>query len=238
MARFVLIHGACHDGRCWHRVIPELEARGHAAVAPDLPGRGADPRPHGDITLDDYAQTVINAATDLGAPAILVGHSAGGFAISRAAELAPEVAQRLVYLCAFLPRDGHSLVQMADSWPQPPLKGIARRQGDGYEVDTGADDLRFYHDVPEDLRRVAQANLVPEPMAPHAAPIRLGPNWQNTPRSYIRCTQDLTIAPAHQAEMAADCDPKDRYDMPTGHSPFLSDPRGLAALLHQIAGGH
>ncbi|MCA0921902.1 alpha/beta fold hydrolase [Pseudooceanicola nanhaiensis] len=234
MARFVLIHGACHDGRCWHRVIPELEARGHAAIAPDLPGRGADPRPHGTLTLDDYAEAVL-AATE--GPTILVGHSAGGFAISRAAELAPQKVQRLVYLCAFLPRDGASLTGMTEGWPRAPLKGIARRHGDSYAVDPALDDLRFYQDVAPDLRRAAQATLVPEPMAPHAEPIRLGTNWQNTPRSYIRCTKDLTIDPARQAEMAADCDPKDRYDMPTGHSPFLSDPRGLAALLHQIAGG-
>ena len=234
MARFVLIHGACHTGWCWHLVIPELLARGHHVTAPDLPGRGGDPRPHSELTLEDYAKTVLDHAEQ---PSVLVGHSAGGFPISRAAELAPWRVQRLVYLCAFLPEDGRSLVDMANAWPEPPLKGIARQTADraGYEVDEAADDTRFYHGLRADLRAEARARLVAEPMQPHTQPIALGQNWRRVPRSYIRCTQDLTISPDAQAEMAQRCDPKDRYDMPTGHSPFLEDPEGLAALLSRIA---
>ncbi|MBY5973892.1 alpha/beta fold hydrolase [Ferrimonas balearica] len=232
MARFVLIHGACHTGWCWHLVVPELLARGHHVTAPDLPGRGGDPRPHDSLALDDYARCVLDHAEQ---PSVLVGHSAGGFPISRAAELDPRRVTRLIYLCAFLPRDGASLLEMANDMPEPPLKGLARRRGEDYAMDDGADDTRFYHGLPEALRAEARSRLCPEPMAPHSEKIRLGPNWQSRPRSYIRCTEDLTISPDAQAEMALSCDPKDRYDMPTGHSPFLSDPEGLAALLSRIA---
>ncbi|MBR9766431.1 MAG: alpha/beta fold hydrolase, partial [Rhodobacteraceae bacterium] len=120
MARFVLIHGACHTGWCWHLVVPELLARGHHVTAPDLPGRGGDPRSHADLTLEDYAHTVLDHAEQ---PSVLVGHSAGGFPISRAAELAPWRVQRLVYLCAFLPENGLSLNDMAGAMPRPPLAG-------------------------------------------------------------------------------------------------------------------
>jgi len=37
MATFGLVHGSWHGGWCWERLIPELEARGHRAVAVDLP---------------------------------------------------------------------------------------------------------------------------------------------------------------------------------------------------------
>jgi pimeloyl-ACP methyl ester carboxylesterase len=38
MSNFILIPGAGGSAWYWHRVVPELEARGHDAVAVDLPG--------------------------------------------------------------------------------------------------------------------------------------------------------------------------------------------------------
>ena len=37
MATFGLVHGAWHGAWCWDLLIPELERRGHSAVAMDLP---------------------------------------------------------------------------------------------------------------------------------------------------------------------------------------------------------
>jgi len=49
MSTFVLIPGAGGAAWYWHRVLPELRARGHEAFAVDLPGaderRTAFPRP-------------------------------------------------------------------------------------------------------------------------------------------------------------------------------------------------
>ena len=41
MATFVLVPGAGGQAWYWHRLVPELEARGHVAVAVELPA--ADP---------------------------------------------------------------------------------------------------------------------------------------------------------------------------------------------------
>src|SRR5260221_10947192 len=37
VSTFVLVHGAWHGAWCWERLVPELEARGHASIAMDLP---------------------------------------------------------------------------------------------------------------------------------------------------------------------------------------------------------
>src|ERR687891_733565 len=37
MTTYVLIHGAASDSWYWHLVVPQLRARGHDVVAPDLP---------------------------------------------------------------------------------------------------------------------------------------------------------------------------------------------------------
>ncbi|MBU2547873.1 MAG: alpha/beta fold hydrolase [Proteobacteria bacterium] len=41
----VLVHGGFIGARCWKKVTPLLEARGHMVFTPDLPGHGQDKTP-------------------------------------------------------------------------------------------------------------------------------------------------------------------------------------------------
>src|SRR3954471_22391695 len=52
MATFALVHGAWHGKWCWERLVPELESRGHRAIAMDLPTD--DPG----ATFETYADVV------------------------------------------------------------------------------------------------------------------------------------------------------------------------------------
>ena len=81
MSTFALIHGAGDVGRYWHLVEDELRARGHGAVAPDLPADDDS------LGLDDYADAVIEAIGDR-RDLVVVGQSFGAFT-------APLVAVRL-----------------------------------------------------------------------------------------------------------------------------------------------
>src|SRR4051812_17337066 len=81
VATFVLVHGGYHGGWCWDRLVPHLEAAGHACVAPNLPID--DPA----AGYDEYAETVLKAMSAAGVGAVgtvgtvgtvvLVGHSLG-----------------------------------------------------------------------------------------------------------------------------------------------------------------
>lgn len=127
---FVLVHGAWHGAWCYAHVATALAARGHLAIARDLPAHGlnarfpasyfkrpvdaaafaAEPSPVANTTLDDYASQVMQAVDDAYAlghgQVILVGHSMGGIAITAAAERMPEKIAGLVYLAAFMPASG------------------------------------------------------------------------------------------------------------------------------------
>src|SRR5271163_3755094 len=113
MSTFLLIHGAWHGGWCWRKVVALLEARGHRAIAPDLPGNGDDKTAPAKVTLRSYADRICEIASEQKEPVILAGHSMGGMAITQAGELCPKQIAALVYVCAFLPRNGDSLAAWA-----------------------------------------------------------------------------------------------------------------------------
>jgi pimeloyl-ACP methyl ester carboxylesterase len=229
--RILLIHGACHDHWCWHATVPLLEAQGHDVLALDMPGRGNDTRDPAALTLADHAETILGAAGD---GAVLVGHSAGGFSISAAAQAAPEKALHLIYVAALLPQDGDTLVGKMRSFEAKERPRFRRAGTDAYIFDPEGAAPFLYNGATEAEAAAALDHIVPEPNAPHQEEIRLEPGFDAVPKSYIRCTEDRMIPAADQERMAAQGKAA-RYDLATGHSPFLSDPRGLAALIHRIA---
>jgi pimeloyl-ACP methyl ester carboxylesterase len=113
MSRYVLVHGAWHGSWCWEKVVPLLSQAGHQVETLDLPGHGQDRTPFREITLAAYTKRVCATLDAQAEPVILVGHSMGGIVITQVAEERLEKIQTLVYLTAFLPQNGESLLQLA-----------------------------------------------------------------------------------------------------------------------------
>ncbi|SMH49982.1 alpha/beta fold hydrolase [Maritimibacter sp. HL-12] len=236
MARFLLVHGSGHGAWCWRDVRPALVALGHEADALDLPGSGDDSTPAGEVTLEGYGEAIL---ARLDAPSIVVGHSAGGYAIARAAEIAPALISRLVYLCAYVPRPGVSLIEMRREAPEQPLAGALETSADrlSYRFTDAAVAANLCADCPPEALAFARRNLGWQPIAPQAEPFVATGKGAGIPRSYIVCEQDRTIPPAHQRSMAAGFAANDIFSLPTGHAPFLAAPGTLADLLDRIARG-
>lgn len=234
MSDFLLIHGSCHGAWCWRDVIPELEALGHTARAIDLPGHGKDQIPARAQTLDACAEAILTASTP---DTVVVGHSWGGYPISAAAEAVPEQMRGLIYLCAYVPVSGLSMIDMRKRGPRQPLMPHVRRAEDGqsYTFDPEAVPTLFYHDCPEASVTHALSRLSPQATAPQATPLTLSTRWESVPKAYIRCTEDRAIPPEYQAEMVRDWPDHRVHSMPSSHSPFFADPSGLARLTDRIA---
>jgi pimeloyl-ACP methyl ester carboxylesterase len=113
MARFVLVHGAFGGAWCWEPVTGPLEAAGHAVETLDLPGCGADQTPVEAVTLASCAKRVCDVLVSGTEPAILVGHSMGGVVVTQAASDCPGHVASLVFVAAFMPADGQSLLDLA-----------------------------------------------------------------------------------------------------------------------------
>src|ERR1700757_751905 len=114
METFVLVHGAWAGSVVWRQLEPRLRGAGHEVYAPTLTGIGE--RKHllsRDIDLDTHIEDVIGVIDeeDL-SDIVLVGHSYGGMVITGVADRVPEKVASLVYLDAFVPESGQSLLNV------------------------------------------------------------------------------------------------------------------------------
>ncbi|MGQ0698826.1 MAG: alpha/beta fold hydrolase [Panacagrimonas sp.] len=240
MATFLMIHGACHGGWCFEPLRPFLASRGHALIAPTLPGMDGGDMAVADVTLDLWADFVADLARRQNGPVILCGHSRGGIVISSAAERAPEAIRSLVYITAFLLPSGQSLRAFQLAAPNPRFAATmspnAERTAVVFNRATAAEVL--YHRVSKAGQDEALARLVPEPMKPLATPLALSEaRFGRVPRHYIECSDDRAILPARQREMRDALPCASVATLDCDHSPFLSSPGALADALGRIAAG-
>ena len=242
MARMLLIHGAFGGKWAWETVLSGLREAGHAPETIDLPGAGEDPTPPAQVTLDSYAQRICETLA-AGPPAILVGQSMGGIAITQAAACCPHNLLGLVYTAAFVPAEGDSLISLTQ---QPEAAGDQVQAnlviGGDPPVATMPSDAAvaaLYHCAPPDRARWAAAQLGPQPLAPFTDPVRIPDAnreaFAGLPRAYVTCLQDRAIMPAMQRRMyeAAGCEPVIELD--TDHAPWLSRTDELVVALDRIA---
>lgn len=232
----MLVHGACHGAWCWDRVVPLLEAAGHRVRTPDLPGRGDKGRPGWRWTLEAYAAAIVDEARQAGGPVIAVGHSMGGPVISAAAEIAPELFARLVYVSAFLPVDGDSLASIAAMDKHSDLPGASRVSWLKGIVTIKPDRLGpvYYGDCSEADLDWVRPRLVAESVRPSVTKVRLTARFQSVPRSYIRCTRDRGLSIQMQDRLI-ERQPCERVaTLDASHSPFLSMPDRFVAALSSV----
>ncbi len=232
----ILVHGAWGSARSWDALVELLRARGREVQAIDLPGHGEDPAEPGGIGLADYARRVAEVARSCG-PALLVGHSMGGMAISAGAELAPDMVRKLVYVTAFLPRDGQSLLDLIRQQDAPGVQHAVRPgPAPGCTVLDGAQAAQaLFQDATPEQQRAAIASFGPQPNRAQTDRVRLtAENFGAIPRAYIACTRDRTITPALQRAMVAASPCPEILSLDSGHVPQLTQPERLAELLDSL----
>lgn len=110
---FVLVHGAWHGGWCWRQISDALIKKGHRVFSPTLTGLGE--RSHlinKNVNLTTHITDVANViAYENLSDVVLVGHSYGGIIISGVAERLADKISSIVFLDAFLPEDGETLLE-------------------------------------------------------------------------------------------------------------------------------
>ena len=220
MTTFVLVPGAGGQAWYWHRMVAELERRGHVAVAVELPS--ADET----AGLTAYADAVVAAAGQR-SPLVVVAQSMGGLT-------APLVCARLpvelmVLVNAMIPLPGET---GGDWWTVTGQRDarVAYWQREGIAGDPDDDAVMYFHDVPADVTAVAMSQEFAQSGRPFEEPWPLAA-WPDVPTRVLAGRDDRVFPAEFQRRIAMKRLGLVPDVIPGGHLVALSRPRELADRL-------
>lgn len=196
MTDFVLVHGAWGGSFAWERLKADLTAAGHRILACDLKGLGKRKAEfHPGITLTDHIDDVCIQIAEAGFDRfVLVGHSWGGMVITGVATRLGGRIDAIVYVDAFLPRDGQSLWDLTGDWEHDhyissqkhkvgavsPLPGLESPVLSDHPLLTLLEAVRFTGEEAKIPRRVYvfATDWQPTPFAKFASAVKGDPAWE------------------------------------------------------------
>jgi pimeloyl-ACP methyl ester carboxylesterase len=225
--------GAWSAGWSWKKMHPLMAARGHRLVTPTYTGLGEREHlasPSNDLETHIQDILAVIKYEDL-RDVVLVGHSYGGMVATGVADRARDRITRLVYLDAFVPTDGQSLMDAGPPTARQRMQELAKA-GDGWRVpsnpippDTSDADVKWISErrLPQSIRCFEQ------PLKMHGGELSL-------PRSYIYLTR---VAPSDPFRPFAERAKSDRiwryYELDASHSAHITAPVALTQVLQTIA---
>jgi pimeloyl-ACP methyl ester carboxylesterase len=222
MATFVLVPGAGGQAWFWHRLVPELESRGHVAIAVELPA--ADP----EAGLAEYADAVMATIGDhAGDPdLVVVGQSMGSYTAMLVCDRVP--ARLLVFLNAMVPKLGEP---PGEQWEATGLRAARAEQArrEGRDPDAPFDPFfEFLHDVPQEV--IANG---PPPPEQTDKPFETFPlkKWPDVPTRFIQGREDRFFPIEYQRRVVKERLGIELDELPGGHLLALSQPLALAERL-------
>jgi pimeloyl-ACP methyl ester carboxylesterase len=220
----VLVHGAFADGSGWEGVYNILKNKGYNVSVVANPNTSL---------ADDVTAT--NRVLDrIDGPVILVGHSYGGAIITEAGT--SEKVVGLVYISAFVPDSGESLLKLLQSGPPSPNSGILPPSKDGF---VWYDKAKYHSGFCADLSK-EKADFMADSQVPVSASVFgstiTNAAWKTKPSWYVVATEDQTIPADAERFMAKRANAK-VTEIKGSHVVFISQPKAVAAVIVSAASG-
>lgn len=225
----VLIPGAWSGPWVWEPVRLALTARGHDVRVVTLSGL----EPGEDIAsigLDSHVQDVeaVLEAEDL-REVVLVGHSYSGMVAGQVADRVPERVARTVYVQAFLPIHGESLLDAFPAGAKAAELETIDRHGGRWPAPT-ADEIAREPDISDEQARSLAERMVAHPGRTVSEPAVLA-----RPLAEQRATWVASSMDAHGIDRVENSSRWTFVTIDAGHWPMLTQPERLADLLATAA---
>jgi pimeloyl-ACP methyl ester carboxylesterase len=231
---FLLCHGAWGGGWSWKKMHPLMQAAGHRLLTPTYAGLGerahlANP----DVDLETHIQDILNVIKyeDL-RDFVLLGHSYGGMVATAVADRARDSINQMVYLDAFVPRDGECLLDFLPQSERQRMRDGAA-SGDGWRIAPNPS--------PPDMSQVDLDWQAPRrvhmPIKCFETKLKLQHSETTLPRNYIYCSRKAGGDPFAAFAKRLKSDSAWRYfEMDASHSPNVTAPEALMKVLQEIVG--
>src|SRR5260221_5933487 len=220
----VLVHGFWGGAAHWTKVIVQLSKLGYDSI-------NAVENPL--TSLADDAERTRKMVAQQSGPVLLVGHSYGGAVITQAGNQ-PDVVG-LVYIAAFAPDAGESLLDVGQAFPAPPGVANAAPDSDGY---VWINPKKFHESFCQDLtadEALVMAVTQKAPVGSTFADKITAPAWESKPSWYQVSSEDRMIAPDNEKRMAERMGAKKIVTLPASHASLASMPIEVCALIDEAA---
>ena len=229
---FLVAHGAWSAGWVWKKMHPLMAAAGHRLITPTYTGLGerehlANPS----IDLETHIQDMLGVIKfeQLG-PFVLVGHSYGGMVATGVADRVPDRISQLVYLDAFVPKDGQALVDLTPPGTADRMRAGARA-ADGWRAppnpippDTSPGDVKWI-----------QALRMPQPLKTFETPVHLKNGDTRIPRTYIYAKRATPEDTFRQFADRAKHEHWTYHEIDASHSAHVTAPEALLKIFQSVA---
>jgi pimeloyl-ACP methyl ester carboxylesterase len=233
----VLIHGGAHGAWCWDKVLPLLE---HEVCVVDLPGRPNRPAALAELTLDDFADSVVADVNAAGLHrVVLVGHSMAGLTVPGVMDRLGERVVGVVLVSCLVPEPGGAAIDLV---PQP-LRGYLRRRF-ARAIDDPADPgltiprrlakRLFYNDISASAARPYLDRLCADAPRVFFERATLPMARPGVPITWVRLARDKAVTPRTQDRLIARLG-ADVREIDSGHSPMINRPAEVATILDESA---
>jgi pimeloyl-ACP methyl ester carboxylesterase len=220
----VLVHGFWGGAAHWSKVIVQLSKMGYGSIS-------AVENPLTSLAND--AERTRKMVAQQKGPVLLVGHSYGGAVITEAGNQ-PNVVG-LVYIAAFAPDAGESLLDVGAAFSPPPGVANAAPDSDGFVwINPAKFHESFCQDVTAD-EALVMAVTQKAPVGSTFADKVTAPAWKSKPSWYQVSSEDRMIAPANEQRMAERMKAKKIITLPAGHASLASMPSEVSALIDEAA---
>ncbi len=233
---YVLVHGAWADESSWGFVRNQLAVNANV-VAVNLPAHGADNTYGAGIGLNDYVKKVSDVINQQSGKVILVGHSMAGAIISQVAELIPDKIDKLIYVAAYIPKNGESVIDLSKK-DNTGKVGAALEFNADYSLATIKKEVVHDHicgDCPDYMKDILVKYHRAEPTKALNDKAVLTAKFASVPKYYIATTKDQVVPYPLQQQMLKDNGTfKKVYELPTSHLPFVSMPQEFLHIITSI----
>lgn len=229
---FLVAHGAWSAGWSWKKMHPLMSAAGHRLIVPTYTGLGerehlASPQAGLDVHVQDLLGVIkFEELNDI----VLVAHSYGGMVGTMVADRVPERIRRIIYLDAFVPRDGEALVDIVPADTRERILDVGRDGGWQVPPQPIPDDTS-----PEDVAWIQKYRIL-QSLRSFDTPARLAKGDTKVPRSYIYALRHPPADTFGRFAARAKQEGWDYHEIDASHSAQVTAPEVLAGLLLRIAG--